>query len=438
MIADDQMGCELFVLSVVENNERQTGLFGGEMRFSAQAAETSASNVGNLGERYVLCGVSVPGETAWAQSLQTDRDESTQLAETLDSLAMDNVPELSVSRAPLTEQPSVTALIKFYNVPFGETLKATEVVDVVGILDVGYLPVTDWQLNSVETQAPLMPCVHVLFAEKSGAQALVPPLRIQCAPLTIEETRSALMNYLREALDGDVLAAEFLLLALIARIHVRRTGLTVGTLSLNLSNVVEGGHGLAHALAALVPALVDQTLRLDVLNDVRAPLFVQNTETGNQAGRLQLESGTCVLVDEVCMGEGELREHGMRNIRALAAVLQSHTLPYVFPYSEYDMPTDLNVVVLSTGKSLLPTDIQVPVRPASGKVFKISNTAPSAEPSLLDAWRLYLLERRSANVTIPEAVSEHIQADFVERRKSSSYAQEDLQRCLGIARCVSN
>ena len=138
------------------------------------------------------------------------------------------------------------------------------------------------------------------------------------------------------------------------------------------------------------------------------------------------------------MGEGELREHGMRNIRALAAVLQSHTLPYVFPYSEYDMPTDLNVVVLSTGKSLLPLDIQVPVRPANGKVFKISNTAPSAEPSLLDAWRLYLLERRSANVTIPEAVSEHIQADFVERRKSSSYAQEDLQRCLGIARCVRN
>ena len=110
MIADDQMGCELFVLSVVENNERQTGLFGGEMRFSAQAAETSASNVGNLGERYVLCGVSVPGETAWAQSLQTDRDESTQLAETLDSLAMDNVPELSVSRAPLTEPVSYTHL----------------------------------------------------------------------------------------------------------------------------------------------------------------------------------------------------------------------------------------------------------------------------------------------------------------------------------------
>lgn len=41
-------------------------------------------------------------------------------------------------------------------------------------------------------------------------------------------------------------------------------------------------------------------------------------------------------------------------MQALATVINDQTLAYVFPYSSFTFQTDLKVIVLSKGKSLIP------------------------------------------------------------------------------------
>ncbi|WFD05593.1 hypothetical protein MVES1_000923 [Malassezia vespertilionis] len=309
----------------------------------------------------------------------------------------------------------------------------------------------DWEMAGTEGAA-LFPCIHALYFERSATDSTLLPLaeraaEAQAPPFSsLEETRASLIAYLSACLGGDRLAAEYLLLALLAKIHLRRPGLAVGSLSLNIS----GMHGeskqhpaLYHALTSLVPALVPQRLALDVLNDPQLTLFVRSADTGIIAGRLELAQGTMVLVDEVCMGEGQLQDHGVRNIRALASVLQSHTLPYLFPFSEFHFDTDLNVVVLSAGKSLLPVDLHVPLRTSDGASsldMYSTEGMPLMPPEVYMAWRVYLLRARHLEFQVTEPVSESIQHYFVEQRSvagADAYTQEDLQRDLGIARLLS-
>ena len=213
-------------------------------------------------------------------------------------------------------------------------------------------------------------------------------------------------------------------------------------MSLNLSNVrsTTPHTALRRTLEALVPAVVEERLTLAELNDPKRTYFVRSTDAGMIAGRLQLADNTCVLVDEVCMGEGQLLDAGVRNIRALAGVMQSHTLSYQFPFSEIDLDTDLNVVVLSTGKSLLPADVHVPLRPAAGGAVDLGEAPFSASPAALQAWRAYLLTTRQSDARVPESMSAPVQNYFVERRQHGpryAYTEVDLQRCLGIARLVA-
>lgn len=52
--------------------------------------------------------------------------------------------------------------------------------------------------------------------------------------------------------------------------------------------------------------------------------------------------------------EGQLIDPGVRNFQALNDVIQNQTLNYEFPYSQYQFDTDLNIITLSTSKSMLP------------------------------------------------------------------------------------
>lgn len=61
-----------------------------------------------------------------------------------------------------------------------------------------------------------------------------------------------------------------------------------------------------------------------------------------------------MLVDETQLGEGQLKDRGVRNVQSLARVVKDQVLGYRFPYHEFEFHTDLKVVIVSKGKSLLP------------------------------------------------------------------------------------
>jgi len=432
-----ELGFELYVSSLSHQGKRVCTMYGNDAKYTDKENESPLLDDDCISERAVFYGVPLPGMTTWAHEMAVGSAHT--LAEALDHLHMD---VSNVNRAPLSDEPSVTAVIKMYNLQEAENLKTTDVVDLVGILSMDGQLAADWHLNGEETAVQWMPSVHVLHWTHTPLEAMTQAfLRRASVPEAVpapmsfpfanhDALRAALIEYLATALGNDTLAAEYVLLALLGRIHARRAGVTVGSISLNLSRMVD--HELLPALESLLPAVVKQPLCLATLNDPKHTLFVRHAEQNTHAGRLQLPNGTCVVVDEREMQEGELQDHGIQNIRALTAVLQKRSLPYVLPYSEMHLDTDLIMLVVSEAKTFLPVDVHVPVHSTQ------SSAAPSASLEALQAWRAYLARTRHESLTIPEGVSQHIQEDFVKRRRASpEFNQEDLQRCLSVARLLA-
>lgn len=353
-------------------------------------------------------------------------------------------------RTYLPEYSHITVLVKVYDIDLADKFKTTDVLDMIGLLGVGTLPDANWDLDISEfaaARAPTLPCIHTLcvrhapplVAGSTGSTSLSTTF----APLgtTTSDVRNALIRFLAQALDGDMLMAEYVLLALLGKVHIRRNGIVIGPFSVNLTGLDHVQLRLVDTLRQLMPAVVCQPLSVGSLNDPTQPLYVRGTDSGIQAGRLQLAPGTCLILDETKMDEGELNETGVKNIRALLSLLQNHTLPCVFPYSEMDLPADLVFIILSQGKSILPVDVQVHTEAQQNTTPNSAHLSQSSIPSasMLHAMRVFLAHVRQLTLSIPTHVSEHIQNDFVALRRDTrgSFDQNDLQRCLSTARLLS-
>jgi hypothetical protein len=195
--------------------------------------------------------------------------------------------------------------------------------------------------------------------------------------------------------------------------------------------------------------VVQQSLELTHLNDKNthfAPRS-QADEGGLQSGRLQLVDGTLLFIDEETMQEGQLKEGGIENIKVLSNLLTTKKLTYTFPYNDLEMESDINCVILSQGKSFLPFDVQIPLRPDQQGPSSSRNT------SNLQDYRIYLtaMQLKTSQTklfSITNEVSNRIQNDFVESRSNARRdtgkaglmdTQEDLSRVIHVARllCLS-
>ena len=104
---------------------------------------------------------------------------------------------------------------------------------------------------------------------------------------------------------------------------------------------------LSHVLSLLLPLHVTLPLSLDLLNSVRfAP---ESLNEDLHSGYLQLAHGTTMLMTEGGIQEGKLVERGVLNVRAIQQVMNTQTLAYKFPFSEFSFPTDISFVVLAQG-----------------------------------------------------------------------------------------
>lgn len=211
------------------------------------------------------------------------------------------------------------------------------------------------------------------------------------------------------------------------------TGLALGSLSLNLALPREFSTSLSPILSSLVPLLSTLDLSIPILNSPSTRLAPRNRDENLESGRLQLAPGTVVLVDMRAIGEGKLEDAGVRNLRSLATTVAQQKLEYLFPFSSFELETDLPFVLLSEGKAIIPADCVVYVRP-------VANFEPAQAPDedKLDRFRDFLATFKHAEFNIPPEMSEVIQADFVERRQKSvggeGMTQEDLLFRMTAAR----
>ncbi|KAI9912442.1 hypothetical protein PsorP6_006534 [Peronosclerospora sorghi] len=255
--------------------------------------------------------------------------------------------------------------------------------------------------------------------------------------------RHQLVQYLTEALCGDTLAAEYVLLSLLSHVYSRADASTpLGNLSLNLAldkslTVAQQANVVARveqAILSLMPMVARVDLSLTQLNSTNFMPHKDYERGMLVSGVLQVANGTTILADETALTAGELNEQGVKNIAALQSLMEKMLLPYDFKYFTMDFPQDVAVVTLSGGKSVLPATVVVPV---------IVTTDPTAEmqvpeDSMLDCFRVYLSVMRSFAVTIGNQEAEMAEKHYLDCRKSQRrVALEDLHRWLRLARLVA-
>ncbi|TYZ68015.1 hypothetical protein PybrP1_001525 [[Pythium] brassicae (nom. inval.)] len=268
------------------------------------------------------------------------------------------------------------------------------------------------------------------------------------APLTLAAVRDQLVTHLAAAATGgDALAAEYLVLALLARVYSRPDPATpLGNLSLNLALssalAADAVRATVDSVGAAVRALVPVCAAVDLaLASLNASAFAPHKDYETDAmvgGALQVPHGTVLLVDETALSAGELSAQGVKNVGALQSLVAKLLLPYDFQFYSMDFPQDVAVVSVSQGKSILPVTVSVPLAAATGATGAAAVASRAAAEPLLDAFRVYFGVLRSLEIAIGNEQAEVAEKHYVAcRQAKQEVSLEDLHRWLRLARLVA-
>ncbi|ETW02514.1 hypothetical protein H310_06010 [Aphanomyces invadans] len=260
-------------------------------------------------------------------------------------------------------------------------------------------------------------------------------------PFSVEEMRQSIVDYLATFLQGDVIAADFILLCLLSRVYQRSQATTpFGHFAVNLMFPNANSAAVASACAQLVKAIhgivpIATTLNLTLESLNSASFFPRKDYTIDylHSGLLQLPEGSAVVVDESNMITGQLSDRGTRNIQSLMSLVENQTLTYDFQFYHTEFQQDVKFITLSKSKSILPTAVHIRHEGKQG------NTSSSiASEDLLQCFRLYIAVFRSLDVELGNDGAQTAEQWYVEERKvDKSIRADDLHRLVRVARLVA-
>ncbi|XP_046383517.1 mini-chromosome maintenance complex-binding protein [Ischnura elegans] len=301
----------------------------------------------------------------------------------------------------------------------------------------------------------LVPRVHVVAAKKlSHANPLLPS---KChhtwssvSTSLLQEAKSIreeLMLVLTQLLLGDQLAAEYLLCHLVSTIYLRNDTICLGQLSVNLSNIPTGNNyakQLYDMLTLLIPHSHYLPMTISNMNKLTFRPKKDYKTNRLTSGVLQLSSNTHLVLDETALTPGQLDSNGVHNITALGNLITQQNVDYDFQFYNMEFQANIPVLILSEGKSLLPSDVQVKLKPDSTFMNDLDALFAAArhylKDSMLDRIRKYLTVAKLADYSLSDEMQKVVQSDFVEMRKSndaSKISGDDLHRRLIVGRLLS-
>lgn len=101
------------------------------------------------------------------------------------------------------------------------------------------------------------------------------------------------------------------------------------------------------------------------------------------------------------------------NVHALQDVMDSQTLAYVFPFSQFSFPTDISCIVLSEGRksTFFRTHLNIPLRAPTtpegiAALYKPTDEIASPSAEKLAAFRDLVVGARSGKVQVSDETSE--------------------------------
>ncbi|KAG8517368.1 Mini-chromosome maintenance complex-binding protein, partial [Galemys pyrenaicus] len=297
--------------------------------------------------------------------------------------------------------------------------------------------------------ASLVPRIHVVLAQKLQH---INPLLPACLNKEESKTfvssfmselspvRAELLGFLTHALLGDSLAAEYLILHLISTVYTRRDVLPLGKFTVNLSGCPRNNTFTEHLyriIQHLVPAMTIENM--NHLKFIPHKDYVANRLV---SGLLQLPSNTSLVIDETLLEQGQLDTPGVHNVTALSNLITWQKVDYDFSYHQMEFPCNINVLVTSEGRSLLPADCQIHLQPQlvpPNMEEYMSSLLSAVLPSLLNKFRIYLTLLRFLDYSISDEITKAVEDDFVEMRKNDPQriTADDLHQLLIVARFLS-
>uniref|UniRef100_A0A914WKE3 Mini-chromosome maintenance complex-binding protein n=1 Tax=Plectus sambesii TaxID=2011161 RepID=A0A914WKE3_9BILA len=363
----------------------------------------------------------------------TNGTQSSAAKNSLPSLLSDKLAHLPLS----TDVATPVFRAKFYG-NGADSIKLNEVYELFGVLSNDMVDDSDSiddgdHVHQSPPPSSLIPNLHVVHYRKLRSPFM--------GTLDFGVVVKSLQALLTKLFAGDSLSAQYFLCYLASKVGVRGEEIPVGCLPLNLTKVPAGSE-TTETLANILSLLCDKVdmlpLTLEVLNSKPfAPVKDYSRELLT-SGRLQLADGTMLLIDETVMQAGQLNEIGLRNIAFLRSVISSQKLAYDFKYHVADFDTDINVLVLSEGKSLLqcPSLRQLPLQ---SPLDRSALTDLTSDPLLNDYRHLvHAVRALSERVAIPEVVRNSIADVFVELRKKDQATDAfQLHDMITVARLLT-
>ncbi|KAL9418716.1 hypothetical protein AB3S75_036632 [Citrus x aurantiifolia] len=347
------------------------------------------------------------------------------------------------------ERNSLPCLVKIYDCPESE-LKLNEVFEFVGVLtlDSDVMADKDDQDESsygfiedelVHLPPEKVPRLHCLIHRKLDVNDFLhsSPM-MEPKPQLVKETRESLLRHLTSILGNDGIAAHLMLLHLLSRVHARIDNVAVGKLSLNLTclskeSVSVFGNQIRLSVQNLLPFTQCIPLTVNYLNT--ASLAPKKDYQTNRLipGVLQLADGSHLIIDETQLETGTLNSTGVENARLLKNLMEFQKVEYNFEYYKMEMIADVQMLILSEGKSnIVPADLVIPFQPSSAASFEV------VPAETLEAWRWYLASVRSLPHSIESDMQKVVESDLVAARQADrSLGGQDLSRLLTMGRLMS-
>ncbi|KAM9345446.1 mini-chromosome maintenance complex-binding protein [Symphorus nematophorus] len=373
---------------------------------------------------------------------------------------------------PLPGEKGPSCLVKVYE--DWDSFKLNDTLEVYGILSVSpalsaladekdasssLLDPTECMETAEEQRvhsppASLVPRLHMLYARPlPHNNPLLPPTKLEDNSAFLSSTlsemasvREELLSYFTHILLGDALAAEYLILHLISSVYARHDVLPLGKFTLNLSGcptVASYTERLYQIIQQLVPSSFYLGMSLQNMNQMR--LVPKKDYVANRlvSGALQLARNTSLFLDETQLEQGQLDTTGVRNVTALGNLISWQKVDYDFNYHQMEFPCNINVLIASEGRSLLPSDCQIhlqsQVTPPHLEEYLSSIHMHPQSSSQLNKFRIYLSVARRLDYSISAEMTKSVEDDFVDMRKDDpqSVSAEDLHRMLVVARLLS-
>ncbi|KAL2896093.1 Mini-chromosome maintenance complex-binding protein [Bienertia sinuspersici] len=350
---------------------------------------------------------------------------------------------------PNSEMNSFPCLVKVYDSPESD-LKLNEIFEFIGVLshdseiavnkdESDMLSNSFYEDNLVQLPPSKVPRIHCLVHKK-----LVVGDFVDRSPMTnpnpslIRGIRDGLLSHLTAVLGNDGVAAQYLLLHLLSKVHARVDGVAVGKLSLNFTNFNKEaasvfGTPLTLTMKDLLPFTQHMPLTIEYLNSTTLAPKKDYQANKLVSGALQLAEGSHLTIDETQLQAGTLNSTGVENARSLKHLIEFQQVEYDFQYYKMEMASDVQLLVLSEGKSnILPADLVLPFQPSS------TGSSNVVDEAMIQPWRWFLATQRSLSHSISPEMQKVVEEDLVAARQADrSLGSQDFSRLLTMSRLMS-